>query len=310
MKMDPARNMSGVEWGLLFLLSVIWGGSFYFAKAALSDFGPFTIVLGRVVVGSLTLFLIARTMRIAMPRDAKSWRDFATMGILNNVIPFSLIFWGQTEIASGLAATLNATTPLFAIAVGRMLDAKARIRANQLGGILLGVLGVAFLIGPAAFRDLRHGIAGEIAVLGAAFSYALAGHFGRRFRSLAPIIPASGQVTCSAIIMLPVALLIETPWRQPVPGPIAWAYILALGILCTAIAYLIFFRILATAGAVNLMLVTILVPASAIVLGFLFLNERLSWVDFIGMASIAAGLLAIDGRAFARLSRAWPSGAR
>jgi len=232
------------------------------------------------------------------------------MGLVNNVVPFSLIFWGQQEIASGLAATLNATTPIFAIIIGKTLHPETRVKPTQLAGIALGVLGVAVLIGPAAFQELDKGVIRELAILGAAISYGFAGHFGRRFRDMPPIVPATGQVTCSAIIMIPIALLIERPWQGAMPGLLSWSYVIALGVVCTAAAYLIFFRVLASAGAVNIMLVTILVPASAIVLGFAFLGERLSAGDFLGLALIAAGLAAIDGRIFSLVSRASPSSAR
>ena len=308
--MEAVPRMSGREWGLLILLSIIWGGSFFFAKAALGDFGPLSIVLARVAIGSAALLLLVFVSGKAMPRDFALWRDFAIMGLLNNAIPFSLIFWGQQEIASGLAATLNATTPIFAILAGKLFHPEARIRANQMIGIGLGVLGVAALMGPAAFGNLGQGFAGQIAVLMAAVSYAFASHFGRRFQGLPPILPAAGQVTCSAIIMAPIALLIETPWQRAMPGPLAWSYVAGLGILCTAVAYLIFFRVLATAGAVNMMLVTILVPPSAILLGFLFLGESLTGSDFLGLALIATGLLAIDGRIPSLLSRVLPSAFR
>ncbi len=308
--MEAVPRMSALEWGLLILLSLIWGGSFFFAKAALAELGPFSIVLGRVAIGALALLSIARLMGQVMPRDPDLWRDFAIMGVLNNVIPFSLIFWGQQEIASGLAATLNATTPFFAIAVGKILNPEARVRPSQISGNALGIIGVAALIGIDAFRNLGQVMAGQIAVLTAALSYGFAGHFGRRFRALPPIVPATGQVTCSAIIMLPIALVIETPWRGEMPGAITWAYLAGLGVLCTAAAYLIFFRLLASAGAVNLLLVTILIPPSAIVLGFLFLGERLQAGDFVGLGLIAAGLLVIDGRVLFWFTRASPSGAR
>jgi drug/metabolite transporter (DMT)-like permease len=308
--MDAAPRMSALEWSLLALLSILWGGAFFFAKAALDGFGPLSIVLGRVVIGSIALLSLALFMGYDLPRQFAPWRDFAIMGLLNNVIPFSLIFWGQQEIASGLAATLTASTPIFAILVAKALQPELRVRAGQIAGIGFGILGVGALVGPAVFHQLDQGVAGMIAVLGAAGSYALAGRFGRRFRSLPPVVAATGQVTCAAVIMAPVALLIERPWLGAMPGAMAWSCVAALGILCTAVAYLIFFRVLASAGAVNIVLVTIMVPPSAILFGFLFLGETLSPGDLLGMALIAVGLLAIDGRALSWFSRAWPSGAR
>lgn len=299
--MEAAPRMNALEWALLLLLSVIWGSTYFFAKAALADLGPFSIVLGRVVIGATTLYVIARLLRQTLPRDTRLWRDFAIMGLINNVIPFSLIFWGQIEVASGLAATLNATTPFLAIMVGRMLHPTSRIHSYQILGIALGLGGVIAIVGPSTLGGLSKDLPGQIAMLGAALSYAFAGHFGRRFREFPPIVPATGQVTCSALCMMPIALMIDRPWAQPLPSLETWAYLAALGVLCTAGAYLIYFRLLSSAGAVNLLLVTIMIPPSAILLGWLFLNERLSATDCLGLALVGLGLLTIDGRIWSRL---------
>ena len=225
------------------------------------------------------------------------------MGALNNLIPFSLIFWGQTRITGGLAAILNATTPLFTVVLAHFMTTDERMTPNRLGGVLLGVAGVVVLIGPAVLHELGLQLLAQIAVLGAALSYALAGIFGRRFRDVPPLVSAAGQVSATTIMMLPVVLCLGAPWSVPLPGPWTWAAILGLALLSTALAYLIYFRLLASAGATNLLLVTFLIPVSAIVLGASLLGERLEPRHFGGMALIGLGLAAIDGRPLRLLRR-------
>lgn len=293
-----SRPMSPVEWGLLIALSLLWGGSFLFNGILVRELPPFTIVTARVALAALALWAIVRLSGHAVPRSREAWFAFFGMGVLNNIIPFSLIVWGQTHIASGLASILNATTPLFAVIVAHVLTEDEKMTGGRLAGVLVGFLGVALMIGPSALGDLGTNVLAQLAVLGGAISYSIAGIFGRRFRSmgLPPLLPAAGQVTASALLMLPVALLVDRPWTLSAPSPEAWAALFGLAFLATALAYVIFFRILATAGATNLMLVTFLIPVSAILLGALVLGEVLAPKHFAGMALIAVGLAAIDGR--------------
>jgi drug/metabolite transporter (DMT)-like permease len=222
------------------------------------------------------------------------WGTFLVMGVLNNVIPFSLIVWGQVSIDSGLASILNATTPLFIVVFAHVVTTDERMTPARLAGVLLGFAGVAVLIGPALLLNLGDGVAGQLAVLGAACAYACAGLYGRRLRGLPPLVAATGMVMCSALVMTPIALLVESPWRTT-PGVAALGAVAGLSVLGTAMAYWLYFRILRTAGATNLMLVTFLIPVSAVLLGALVLGERLAWTSFAGMALIFAGLAAVDG---------------
>lgn len=225
------------------------------------------------------------------------------MGLLNNLIPFSLIVWGQTHIASGLASILNATTPLFGVVVAHLLTDDEKMTANKLTGVLIGFVGVAVMIGPAVLGGLGSNVLAQFAVLGAAFSYSLAGVFARRFKRMgvAPLLTATGQVSASSMMLVPLALIVDRPWTLAWPGLDVWAALVGIALISTALAYVLFFRILETAGVTNLMLVTFLIPVSAILLGAVFLGERLEPKHFLGMALIAAGLAAIDGRLLARL---------
>ncbi|WP_430440163.1 DMT family transporter [Shinella sp.] len=292
------RNMTAGEWGLLVALSLLWGGSFLFNGILVRELPTLTIVTARVGLAALALWMVVGLAGYAIPRSREVWLAFLGMGVLNNIIPFSLIVWGQTHIASGLASILNATTPLFAVIAAHLLTTDEKMTGGRLVGVIVGFLGVALMIGPSVLSDLGANLLAQLAVLGGAVSYSIAGIFGRRFRrmGLPPLLPAAGQVTASAVLMLPVALIVDKPWTLAMPSAGTWMALFGLAFLATALAYVIFFRILATAGATNLMLVTFLIPVSAILLGALVLGEVLASKHFAGMALIAVGLAAIDGR--------------
>ncbi len=295
------RRMGRTEWALLVALSVLWGGSFFFVEVAVRELPPLTVVVARVGLAALALHLLVRALREAMPRAPRIWAAFLGMGLLNNAVPFTLFVWAQTHIPSGLASILNATTPLFTVLVAHLATADERMTANRLAGVAVGFAGVAVMLGGG--RPFGVDVLAELAALAGAFSYALAGVFGRRFRALgvSPLATATGQVTASALLMLPIMLVLDQPWTLPAPGLSTLAALAGLALLSTALGYVIYFRILAQAGATNLLLVTFLIPPSAILLGATVLGERLEPRHFGGMALIAVGLAAIDGRPLERL---------
>ena len=301
--MTTGYKMGPLEWGLVALLSAIWGGSFLFAELAVETLPPFTIVLGRVVTGALALNLLVRLTGEMLPRDPKLWGAFLVMGLLNNAVPFSLIVWGQTQITGSLASILNATTPLFTVLIAHAVTKDEKLTLGKGIGVALGFAGVIAMIGPDALEELGGSLAGQIAVLLAACSYAVAGLFGRRFRGLPPLVTATGQVTSSSCLMLPLALLVDQPWALQAPSLTSVLAVVGLGLICTAFAYLIFFRILRSAGATNLALVTFLIPVSALLLGALVLGEAVTAPEILGMAMIGLGLAAIDGRPWHWLRR-------
>ena len=294
---SPVRNsMKPLEWSLLIILSILWGGSFFFSKVAVAELGPFTIVLARVGIGAIALNLVVIATGRRMPTSLKTWGSFLIMGAINNLIPFSLIFWGQTQIASGLASILNASAPLWTVLLAHVLTKDERLTPSRLLGVLFGLGGAVVVIGPDALGGPGLNVLAQLAILGAAISYAFAGIFGKRFAGRSPYETAAGQVTCAALMMVPVALVVDRPWQTPAPSAVTVGALLALGLLCTAVAYIIYFRLLATAGATNLLLVTFLIPVSAVLLGTAFLGERLGLSHFLGMGLISLGLAAIDGR--------------
>jgi drug/metabolite transporter (DMT)-like permease len=291
--------MSLLVWFWLLSLSVLWGGSFFFAKVALADLGPLTIVFARVGGAALALNFAAIAVGQSLWRRDTPWSAFIAMGVLNNLIPFSLIFWGQIYIGSGLASILNATTPLFTVLVAHVFTADEKVTAPKLAGVLAGIAGVAVLLGPKANSAFDGGVWGQLACLGAAVSYAFAGVYGRRFktRGIAPLQAAAGQVTATTMLILPIMLIVEPPWHLPaLPSAATWASLAGLSLLSTALAYLLYFRILAAAGATNLLLVTFLIPPIAILLSITILGERLETSQLAGLALIGTGLAALDGR--------------
>ncbi|KQP25000.1 ABC transporter permease [Methylobacterium sp. Leaf102] len=310
--MPPAVNhtMSAPEWAMLLCLSVLWGGSFFFTQVALEALPPVTLVTLRVGLAALILNAVVPLSGLAMPRGARVWSAFLGMGLLNNAVPFCLIVWGQTHIASGLAAILNATTPLFTVVAAHFLTADERMTGSRMAGGLVGLAGVAVMVGPAVLAGLGADLLAQVAVLGAALSYACAGLFGRRFRRMGipPLATAAGQVSASTLILVPIALVVDRPWTLPMPGAAVVGAVVGIAALSTALAYVLYFRILATAGATNLLLVTFLIPVSAILLGAVVLGERLDPRHIVGMALIGCGLAAIDGRlrAFGRTRRRLP----
>jgi len=298
--------MSLREWIYLLTLSILWGGSFFFVEIAVDALPPLTVVLLRVGLAAVALQLILRLLGIPLGRERRVWLAFFGMGLLNNAIPFSLLVWGQSHIASGLASILNATTPMFTLLVAQVATNDDKLTASRLGGVLLGFLGVAVMLGEQAVTALGSNLWAQIACLGAALSYGLAAVFGRRFRrmGLPPLQTAAGQVTASTAILLPLALWIDRPWSLPLPPAEAIASVAGLALASTAFAYILYFRILATAGATNLSLVTLLVPVTAILLGTSVLGEALTLAQAGGMLLIGLGLLVIDGRLTAHIRRA------
>lgn len=298
-------SMGLVEWFLLIALSVLWGGSFFFVEIAVGALGPLTIVALRVGLAAVALNLIVVAMGLSMPKDRQLWTAFLGMGFLNNMIPFSLIVWGQAHITSGLASILNASTPFFTVVAAHYLTSDEKMTGGRLVGVIFGIAGVVLIIGAEAFEGLGTNILAQLAVLGAAISYAFAGIFGRRFRDLgcSPLVTAAGQVTASALVLVPLALVVERPWILPLPAVEVWGAVLGLALFSTALAYILYFRVLATAGATNLLLVTFLIPISAILLGTVILGEQLEPKHVAGISLIGLGLAAIDGRPFGILRR-------
>jgi len=298
------QQMIGREWGILLILAVIWGGAFMFIGVAVRHVDPLTYVWLRLTIaaGGMFLFLKLKGHQLDLPREV--WGSILLLALLNNALPFTLFGWGQTHIASGLASILNATTPIWGVLVAHFFTQDERMTPRKIAGVLLGFAGVATMIGPMLLANVGTDALAQLACIAAALSYAFAAVWARRFRRMgvSPMSVTTGQLTAGALMMLPLALLVDQPWTQPFPPLTAWGAIVALALLCTAFGYVLYFRLIETAGATNALLVTLLVPPFAILFGSLFLNEVLAPQDFIGLALIALGLAAIDGRLLRLLS--------
>ena len=288
---------------LLLALAAVWGGSFFFAEIALAEVPPLTITLHRMFWAVPALFLVVVWRGTTIPKSVRTWFAYLVMGALNNAIPFSLIFWGQKTIESGLASILNGTTAVFGAVVSGLLLVDEPLTSRKIVGAVFGVFGVAVIMGIDALTnfDLRN--LAQLAVLAASLSYAFASVWGKTCLSdNAPEMNALGMLMGSTVLMIPIAI-----WSDGLPAlslsPDIWASLISLAILSTAVAYLLYFAILARAGAANLMLVTLLIPPFAIGLGVVFLGEQLGLAAWIGFGLVAAGLVITDGRMLAMLRR-------
>lgn len=307
---DPANTLNRQTWLLLLLLSMLWGGAFFFIGVAVRELPVFTIVFVRVALAALLLLPMLKPLGGALPRTLTGWMPYFVMGVLINVIPFSLLASGQLYISSGLASVLNATTPLFTVLVLAAFGDE-KLNARRVVGLLLGLTGVAVLRAP--WLEHIHAQAqsiGMLLCLGGALSYGFAAWWGRRkLTGVPPITSAVCQLICSSMVMAIIAAIIDRPWQLPMPSLATMVSLVGLAGLGTALAYIVFFQILNRSGAANVMLVTLLIPVTAILLGFLVLGESISAHEILGALIIASALLVIDGRVLSWLHRSALAGA-
>ncbi len=303
MKSTSASAMNLMTLVLLLTLAAVWGGSFFFGEIALREVEPLTITLHRVFWAVPILAVIVWLKGIAIPRSWRIWRGYLVMGALNNAIPFSLILWGQTQIESGLASILNGTTAMFGAVVAGVLLVDEPLTAKKIVGALLGLVGVAVVMGAKALTGFNLSNLAQLAILGAALSYAFASVWGKTMLSgQPPLMNALGMLIGSTILMIPIVLLIDGPPETSLSLSV-WAALFGVAALSTALAYVLYFAILVRAGAANLMLVTLLIPPFSIGLGALFLDERIGAEAYIGFGIIIVGFAVTDGRLFAALTR-------
>ncbi|MBM3568606.1 MAG: DMT family transporter [Alphaproteobacteria bacterium] len=294
--------MSARAWLLLLLLSVVWGGSFICIKIAVVELPPLTVVLLRVALAAFAMLAVLPAVGLAMPRQPGVWRDFLVLGLINNLIPFGLMFWALTHIEAGLAAILNAATPLFTILLAHLLTEDERAGPRKFAGVALGMSGVAVMVGIEALAGLGTAVLAQLAMLAGTCSYAFAGLFGRRFAGRPALVTATGQMVGSSLLTLPLVLAIDRPWTLAWPSAEVWIALGVLAVICTAFGYWLYFLVLQLAGATNLLLVTLLIPVSSLLLSAAILDEQPAPTAYAGMALIACGLAVIDGRLLARLT--------
>lgn len=296
--------MTLIDTLILGVLSILWGGSFFFVEVLVSYLPPLTIVTLRVGLAAIVLWIIIGALKLPLPRGLQKWSALFIIGFLNNALPFCLIVWGQTQINSGLASIFNATTPFFTVLVAGVLLVDERITKPKLLGVGIGLIGTVIMIGPESLKGLTGSMLGQLAVIGAAISYALAAAYSRRFKKwgLSPLIIATGQVTMASLMLLPFMLIIDKPWIDFTFPLEAIGAISGLAFFSTVVAYILYFRLIASAGATNAALVTFLIPISAILLGVFILGETFSGPQAMGMCLIGLGLLIMDGRIYRRFT--------
>ncbi|KIC48684.1 DMT family transporter [Tateyamaria sp. ANG-S1] len=302
--MTSQKTLSGRAWVELILLGTIWGASFLSIRIALDEVDPLTSVAHRTFWAMCALWIIVLASRLTIQRDPRIWAAFIGMGLLNNVIPFGLMAWGQLHIETGLTSILNAATAIFGVIAAALFFADERITLRKALGVLLGFFGVATAIGLDNFRSFDLRSLAQLAVVAGTISYALAGVWARRFLGdLPPQVAAAGMLTGSTIITVPLAWFVDGPIVLNLQSDtiVAIAY---YALVATAGAYLLYYRVLAMAGSGNLMLVTLVIPPVAIVLGALVRDEALSPNAFVGFALLALGLVILDGRILTVLRRA------
>lgn len=296
------RRMDALDWAIIAALSLMWGCAFFFLAIQLRALPPFTIVLIRVGGAAVLLLGWAAATGLKLP-GPRLWLAFVVLALLNNVIPFALYGFAQQSIASGLAGILNATTPLWGVLVAHLFTRDERATPGKVAGVLLGFAGVAAMTGGDALTGLGGNLLAQFACLGATLCYALAAIWARRFvdAGVTPLGVATGQLTAATAVMIPLALAIDRPWTLAVPGGTVWAAAAGMVLVSTVFAYVLYFKLVARAGASNSLLVTFTIPIVAVLLGVAVLGEALQPKHLAGMALIALGLAAIDGRAWAKL---------
>ena len=294
--------MAVADWIRIAILSLVWGGSFFFVEVMLEAMPPMTSVLGRLIIGLAGLVGLLKLLGHPLRPLMTQWRSFALIGLINNAIPFSLISFGQTEITGSLASIINASTPIMTAVVAHQLTTDERLSLRKTLGIAFGFGGVLVLFGPAGMQG-GASLLGMAAGLTATICYAFGSVYSKRLKSNPPMLNATGQVLYGTFWMVPVVCLIDQPWSLPMPGIGPWLALMGIGLLSTTLAFFIYFRVLKTAGASNVVLVTFLVPVSASALGIVFLGEVLAIQHILAYLLIALGLAIIDGRIVARLAQ-------
>ncbi len=300
-----AVPLAAAQWAMLGVLSLLWGGSFFFYKVLAPVLPPFTLVLGRVAIAAVALWPVLLLRREALRPTMSLCGWFLLLGMLNCALPFCLFAWSERYLSSGLTALLNAPTPIMTAIVAHVATRDERLTRRTVAGVLCGFGGVAVLIGPAVLGGAGSSSLGpELACLLASLAYAVGAVLARRVRGVTPLQFATGQLSGATVVMLPVAALGDRFWRLPPLPPAGWASLLGIALLSTALAYLLYFRILASAGATRAALVTFLVPVSALLLGLVFLREPIAPRDVPAILLVALGLAIIDGRLLQLFRRA------
>lgn len=289
-------NMTPHTWLLMLTLGLIWGGTFFLSEILLLELSPFQIVFHRVSIAALIMVLYLKIKGIALPKDGRTWAALAVMGLLNNAIPFSAIVFGQQYITGGMASILNSTTAFFGVMLSGLILKEEAITAPKFIGVIMGILGVAMIMGFDTLSSLSLTNIGQILIIVSSISYAFAGIWGKfQVKNLGVEVTATGMLITSSVWMFILSTTVEGLPFEALSMRSALS-ILTFAILCTAVAYLLYFAILKQAGAANLTLVTIIIPPFALILDAVALGEMVSLQEILGFLVISMGLLVISGK--------------
>lgn len=295
MATSPPAFMRPADWARLLSLALLWGGAYFLTRLSLAEVPPLTIVLARVGIAALTLWVAMAALRVPLPLNARLWGVMAVLGLINNAAPFALIAWGQQFVGTAVAAIVNGVTPLFTLVIAHFVLPGERLTARRVAGLLLGLAGVAVLVGPDALAGLGQSTIGTLALLGGALLYGFAIVYARVHSGAHPALLSAGQMTFATLMIAPLAIAIDQPWTLTPSLPVLGALAL-LGIASSGMGYLLYFRLIRDVGASNASLVTLLNPIFAALLALIFLLEWPRATAWAGFALIAVGLLVVDGR--------------
>ncbi len=280
----------------LLLLAAMWGPSFLFIKVAVRDVPPFTLACTRVGVAAIILYIILRLSKRRMPAFGPIWKHFAFIGLVSSAVPFTLFSWGEIYIDSALASILNGTTPLFTIVIAHMFTKDDRLSSAKIIGSIIGFGGLVLLVAPSFWGGVKATTWGLLAVTGAAFCYGISVVYTRLYLlGLPKLVAPTAQLGVAAVYLLPLSLIFEQPFSLPMPSPESLGSMLALAILGSVLAYIVYYDLIERVSASYISMVTYLVPIFGVILGIVVLDERLTWNAYIGCAFILLGVMVVNG---------------
>ncbi|VFR48967.1 Permease of the drug/metabolite transporter (DMT) superfamily [plant metagenome] len=294
----PAPSLTR-EFALLFVLATLWGASYSFIKIGVASIPPVTLIAARTLIAGAILLAVMRWQGLRLPTDAATWKRFLFQACLNSVVPFTLIAWAELTVDAGLATILNSTSPIFAFLLTALITRHEVVNGRRVFGVAAGLLGTSLIVGFQALDGLGRELLAQIAVVAATVCYAGAAIFGRSFKGLHPILPAAGSMLCGAAILIPASLVVDHPWTLAPSGASLLA-LLGLSVFSTALAFVIYFRLVHTLGSIGTTSVAYLRVPIGVGIGVLFLGEQLGATAWIGLVCVVAGVIAMTWPARAK----------
>ncbi|HEY6027539.1 MAG TPA: EamA family transporter [Pseudolabrys sp.] len=290
--MTIARPNTGLELVLLLALATLWGASYTFIKIGVATIPPVTLIAARTLIAGAVLVVVIRSRGLRLPGDAASWRRFLTQACLNSVVPFTLIAWAERSVDAGLATILNSTSPIFTFLLTAAVTRHEAVTARKLIGVIAGIAGTAAIVGTQALDGLGREVWAQLAIVVATICYAGAAIFGRGFKSLDPMMPAAGSMLCGAAILVPASLVIDRPWTLA-PSAASLAALAGLSLVSTALAFVIYFRLVQTLGSVGTTAQAYLRVPIGVGIGALILGESLTPIAWAGLVCVLVGVAAM-----------------